>query len=276
MGMRANETGQLDLNSTQQTNCLTKINEEGNGIVVFSCGIEILTRGGGSCSDFTVNDVNMKLADKLRSLTNNCQFYQGGQSCQSCINSWKNIKEMNSENDKYMKVQSDICRFAVLPTNILLGQNFEAKLSDFGLSKVKDIDESYMISEVRGTFGYVDPEYETNHCANSAGDVYSLGIVLLQILSGRKVINMNMEHPTTLDKIARLLMRERRAMEFVDPKLYGDYSTEAFQLTLELAISCIEPKQNRPSIEKVVDKLEDALAITASKHVRWLEKFENS
>lgn len=66
---------------------------------------------------------------------------------------------------------------------------------------MKDIDESYMISEVRGTFGYVDPEYETNHCANSAGDVYSLGIVLLQILSGRKVINMNMEHPTTLDKI---------------------------------------------------------------------------
>lgn len=51
-------------------------------------------------------------------------------------------------------------------------------------------------------------------------------------------------------------------MEFVDPKLHGDYSTEAFQLSLELAISCIAPKQQRPCIEKVVDKLEEALAIT--------------
>ncbi|XP_070018808.1 probable serine/threonine-protein kinase At1g01540 [Nicotiana sylvestris] len=149
------------------------------------------------------------------------------------------------------------------PTNILLGQNFEAKLSDFGLSKVIDIGESYMISEVRGTFGYVNPEYETNHRVNSAGDVYSLRVVLLQIFSGRKAINMNMEQATTLDKIAKSLMREKRATEFVDPKHYGDYSTEAFQLTLELAISCIEPKQNRPFIEKVVDKLEDELAIPA-------------
>lgn len=61
--------------------------------------------------------------------------------------------------------------------------------------------KSYMISEVRGTYGYVDPEYETNHHVNLAGDVYSFGVVLLQILSGRKVINMNMEKPTRLDKI---------------------------------------------------------------------------
>ncbi|XP_047263540.1 probable serine/threonine-protein kinase At1g01540 isoform X1 [Capsicum annuum] len=148
------------------------------------------------------------------------------------------------------------------PTNILLSQNFEAKLSDFGLSKVLDIDESYMISEVRATYGYVGPEYETNHHVNSAGDVYSFGIVLLQIISGRKVINMDMDQPTRLDKIAKSLMRERRAMEFVDPKLHGDYSSNAFQLTLELAISCIAPKQQRPSSEKVVDKLEKALAIT--------------
>lgn len=64
-----------------------------------------------------------------------------------------------------------------------------------------DIDESYMISEVRGTYGYVDTEYETNHHVNSAGDVYSFGIVLLHIVSGRKIINMNMEKPTRLDKI---------------------------------------------------------------------------
>lgn len=89
------------------------------------------------------------------------------------------------------------------PTNILLGTNFEAKLSDFGLSKVIDPGESYASSEVRGTFGYVDPEYQSNSKVNSSGDVYSFGIVLLQIISGKKVINMNLNRPISLDKMVR-------------------------------------------------------------------------
>lgn len=98
----------------------------------------------------------------------------------------------------------ETCNIYLLqPTNILLGRNFEAKLSDFGLSKVIDLGETYASSEVRGTFGYVDPEYQTNHRVNSAGDVYSFGVVLLQILSGRKVLNMNMRKPMPLDKIVK-------------------------------------------------------------------------
>ncbi|KAL7221213.1 hypothetical protein ACSBR1_023210 [Camellia fascicularis] len=89
----------------------------------------------------------------------------------------------------------------IKPTNILLGTNFEAKLSDFGLSKVIDPGESYASSEVRGTFGYVDPEYQSNSKVNSSGDVYSFGIVLLQIISGKKVINMNLNRPISLDKM---------------------------------------------------------------------------
>lgn len=89
------------------------------------------------------------------------------------------------------------------PTNILLGSNFQAKLSDFGLSKVIDLGQSYVSSEVRGTFGYVDPEYQRNHQVNSSGDVYSFGIVLLQILSGKRVINLNLKKPLPLDKMVR-------------------------------------------------------------------------
>ena len=70
-----------------------------------------------------------------------------------------------------------------------------AKLSDFGLSKVIGLGESYVSSEVRGTFGYVDPEYQSNGQVNASGDVYSFGIVLLQIISGKKVINMNVQTP---------------------------------------------------------------------------------
>lgn len=60
-----------------------------------------------------------------------------------------------------------------------------------------------MSSEVRGTFGYVDPEYRRNHHVNSSGDVYSFGIVLLQILSGQRVINLNSKTPMSLEKMVR-------------------------------------------------------------------------
>lgn len=87
------------------------------------------------------------------------------------------------------------------PTNILICADFQAKLSDFGLSKVMNMGQSFVSSEVRGTFGYVDPEYQQNRHVNSSGDVYSFGIVLLQILSGQRVINMDMQRPMHLNKM---------------------------------------------------------------------------
>lgn len=63
--------------------------------------------------------------------------------------------------------------------------------------------QSYVSSEVRGTFGYVDPEYQKNRRVNSSGDVYSFGIVLLQLLSGQRVINLDLTKPMPLDKRVR-------------------------------------------------------------------------
>ncbi|KAJ9683458.1 hypothetical protein PVL29_019160 [Vitis rotundifolia] len=150
----------------------------------------------------------------------------------------------------------------IKPTNILLGANFEAKLSDFGLAKVIDQGESHVSSEVRGTFGYVDPEYQSNHHVNPSGDVYSFGIVLLQILSGKKVMNLNLKKPMSLDKMAKILTKDGSITEFVDPKLDGEYSAEAFDLILKLALSCTSLKQQRPSMGQVVLRLEKALDIS--------------
>ncbi|XP_048322517.2 probable receptor-like protein kinase At5g18500 [Ziziphus jujuba] len=125
----------------------------------------------------------------------------------------------------------------IKPTNILINAKFQAKLSDFGLSKVMDLDQSYVSSEVRGTFGYVDPEYRKNHHVNASGDVYSFGM-------------------------ARLLADGRNIEEFADPKLSSEYSMEAFDLVFKLALSCTGLKQQRPSMEQVVQKLEKALNIS--------------
>ncbi|KAL0385564.1 UNVERIFIED_CONTAM: putative receptor-like protein kinase [Sesamum radiatum] len=150
----------------------------------------------------------------------------------------------------------------VKPTNILLGTNFRAKLSDFGLSKVICMGLSYVSSEVRGTFGYVDPEYQKNRHVHSSTDVYSFGIVLLQLLSGQRVINLEATRPIPLTKMAKNLGRGGDVTDFADPKLNGEYSVEGFRVTVKLALSCTGLKQQRPSMEKVVAVLEKARRVS--------------
>ncbi|XP_022775842.1 proline-rich receptor-like protein kinase PERK3 [Durio zibethinus] len=150
----------------------------------------------------------------------------------------------------------------IKPTNILINDKFQAKLADFGLSKVMDIGQSQVSSEVRGTFGYVDPEYRRNHRVNASGDVYSFGIVLLQLLSGQRVLNLNLHRPLPLSKMAKNVTRGGDITKFADPKLNGEYSLEAFDLVLKLALSCTGIKQERPSMEQVVSRLQNAIHIS--------------
>lgn len=115
---RANRTGRLFLNSTEQSSCLDSfIKSHGN---ISGCGIENLVSGIGGCSDFSVADVAAKLGDKLRSLSEKCEFPSSegswGKSCDSCVQSWEDIKEINSTygDTKSAKIETDICRFAVM------------------------------------------------------------------------------------------------------------------------------------------------------------------
>ncbi|PKU64219.1 putative serine/threonine-protein kinase isoform X1 [Dendrobium catenatum] len=151
----------------------------------------------------------------------------------------------------------------IKPTNILLDDNFEAKLSDFGLSKFIDVGVSHVSSEVRGTFGYVDPEYRQNHHVNAAGDVYSFGMVLLQIISGKRVIGLDITMPASLHQMAKTVMNGGNTAEFVDLRMNGEFSMEAFNLVLKVAISCTAHRLQRPSMGEVIKKLEKALEISA-------------
>ncbi|XP_051145941.1 proline-rich receptor-like protein kinase PERK3 [Andrographis paniculata] len=150
----------------------------------------------------------------------------------------------------------------IKPTNILLRDGFQAKLSDFGLSKAINKELSYVSSEVRGTFGYVDPEYQKNHHVHSSSDVYSFGVVLLQLLSGQRIINLEVATPMTLSKMAKNVRKSGDILEFVDPKLNGEYSREAFLMILKLALCCTGPKQHRPSMDKVAAVLHKACRIS--------------
>lgn len=78
-------------------------------------------------------------------------------------------------------------------TNILLTREMEPKLSDFGLAKMLGMEESKVFTDVRGTIGYMDPEYMSNAKLTSASDIYSFGIVTLQLLSGQRVIELDLD-----------------------------------------------------------------------------------
>lgn len=82
--------------------------------------------------------------------------------------------------------------FLLKLTNILLSHDLVAKLSDFGLAIMLGMEESKVYTEVRGTIGYMDPEYVVSAKLTCASDIYSFGIVTLQLLSGQRVFQLDL------------------------------------------------------------------------------------
>ncbi|KAK8476267.1 hypothetical protein V6N11_001682 [Hibiscus sabdariffa] len=145
-------------------------------------------------------------------------------------------------------------------TNILLTENLEPKLSDFGLAKMLGIEESKVFTDVRGTIGYMDPEYMTNAKLTCASDIYSFGIVALQLLSGQKVIELDLDASEQLTRKAMdVSMGNRPFTDFEDPRLHGDLNRKDFEAILHIAVLCVaKSSRGRPPIDVVFDELEKA------------------
>lgn len=118
LGLRANQTRQIYLNSGEQNDCLTSM-ERFKGDV-FGCGIEKLTSGGGSCSDFNVTDVNSKMGENLKRFSENCNFGSSDgeqdRTCRSCRETWEEMRSMHpvATESESVANNTDICRFAIL------------------------------------------------------------------------------------------------------------------------------------------------------------------
>ncbi|KAL1552137.1 putative receptor-like protein kinase [Salvia divinorum] len=149
-------------------------------------------------------------------------------------------------------------------TNILLTHDMQAKLSDFGLARMIGMEESKVFTDVRGTIGYMDPEYMSNAKLTSASDIYSFGIVMLQFLSGQRVIELDLDARDQLTRKAKdVNMRKRPLTDFQDPKMKGNIVTVDFQSILQIAVLCVASSSTgRPTIDEVVDELGKALKNT--------------
>lgn len=144
-------------------------------------------------------------------------------------------------------------------SNILLENNFHAKVADFGLAKqAPEGRTNYLSTRVMGTFGYVAPEYAMTGHLLVKSDVYSYGVVLLELLTGRKPVDMS--QPSGQENLvtwARPILRDKdRLEELADPRLGGKYPKEDFVRVCTIAAACVAPEANqRPTMGEVVQSL---------------------
>ncbi|WMV50911.1 hypothetical protein MTR67_044296 [Solanum verrucosum] len=142
--------------------------------------------------------------------------------------------------------------------NIMLDSNFNAKLGDFGLARLVDHDKGSQTTVfLAGTMGYMAPECVTTGKANKETDVYSFGIVVLEIGCGRKPIDPKAEeHQVNIVDWVWRLYGMRNILEAVDPKLSSEFNEEEMEHLLIVGLWCAHPDSNcRPSIRQAVQVL---------------------
>nr|XP_043628955.1 receptor-like cytoplasmic kinase 176 [Erigeron canadensis] len=145
-------------------------------------------------------------------------------------------------------------------SNILIDSHYNAKLSDFGLAKDGPVDgKSHVSTRVMGTYGYAAPEYMATGHLTARSDIYSFGVVLLEILTGRRCIDKNRPpgEQILVEYAKPYLTSKRRILLIMDPRLNGQYSSTVAMRAAMLAMKCLlkEPK-HRPSAAEIVKTLE--------------------
>ncbi|KAL0010237.1 hypothetical protein SO802_005345 [Lithocarpus litseifolius] len=156
----------------------------------------------------------------------------------------------------------------VKTTNILLNEKFNAKLGDFGLSKIFQIDSGTHVStNVVGTPGYLDPEYYKSNRLNEKSDVYSFGVVLLKIITNRPVIERSQER-THISQWVSFMLAKGDIQNIVDPRLGGDFNVNSVWKAVEVAVVCVSPTSGRrPTMSQVVAELKESLTTELSQKI---------
>ncbi|CAI0473196.1 unnamed protein product [Linum tenue] len=150
-------------------------------------------------------------------------------------------------------------------SNILLDSEYNAKLSDFGLATDgPEGDETHVTTQVMGTEGYAAPEYVSTGHLTTMSDVFSFGVVLLELLTGRRSVDKKLPiREQVLTKWAKPFLKDtQRLDQIMDPRLEGQYSIEGAKKAAALAHQCLSHHDKcRPTMTKVVRTLERLLEL---------------
>lgn len=143
-------------------------------------------------------------------------------------------------------------------SNILLDKQWNAKLSDFGLAKLLGSERNYVTTRVMGTFGYVAPEYASTGMLNERSDVYSFGILIMEIISGRNPVDYSRPAgEVNLVEWLKTMVTTKNAEGVLDPKMQEKPPSRALKRALLVALRCVDPNaQKRPKMGHVIHMLE--------------------
>uniref|UniRef100_A0A7N2MUS0 non-specific serine/threonine protein kinase n=1 Tax=Quercus lobata TaxID=97700 RepID=A0A7N2MUS0_QUELO len=147
--------------------------------------------------------------------------------------------------------------------NILLDEHINAKVADFGLSKpMGDDEKDHVTSQVKGTMGYLDPKYYMTQQLTEKSDVYSYGVVMLELVTAR----MPIERGKYIVRVVQMAMDKTKVLynlhEILDPAIGLQTSLKGLEKFVDLAMSCVEESgANRPAMSDVVKEIENIMQI---------------
>ncbi|XP_076927409.1 cysteine-rich receptor-like protein kinase 3 [Bidens hawaiensis] len=156
--------------------------------------------------------------------------------------------------------------------NILVDHDFQPKICDFGLARLQPEDQTHISTKLAGTLGYMAPEYATKGHLSEKADTYSFGIVILEIISGRRCTDEHFSGPDTSHLFEHAWQLYERGMhvELIDQELGLEESNKANVMkTIEIALMCTQsPASLRPTMSDVVMMLSSGLSVGPGKLIK--------
>ncbi|KAJ4816176.1 Leucine-rich receptor-like protein kinase family protein [Rhynchospora pubera] len=204
----------------------------------------------GSLDDW-LHDQGGHLSDSDSDLNFNCQL------------DWPTRLRIAQGASRGLSYIHEVCRPHIVhrdikSSNILLDDKFEARVADFGLARLIHPYMTHVTTELIGTLGYIPPEYGQGCVATLRGDIYSFGVVMLELVTGKRAVEVLPNKSVELVQWVRELKSVGQELEVFDPFLRGKGYDRDMLKVLDVACLCVDHNPvNRPSIQQVVTWLKN-------------------